>query len=639
MLREKNFGAAKGIFQTLLENSFLVEITKRDGTEGLRHPALVLKYSCLKNMGMLLEKQGELQGALQRFLQASELDRSDVTLWYRIGKVALLVVDYELACDAFLEGLRCSPRHWPCLDNLVTVLYVLNGYLPCLLYIARAFELDPDFAKGLAFRDKILAEQPSIINDFSFYCKGYGLGCLNTKLAGETGREFIEEALEMREKKRKVSSDAFTLKPVETITLVQALSAKTWLALGNGLVQLHRHIETNRSIRHFCCPVDLEVMAGTVNHAEKDVKPADETVDVEEVAIEDGRTAVNEETPSLAPGEEDGAADARGTTEGDDTKSRKRRRSSLSFLEQWMWGGKRRSARVRSTVKREAEREEGNLEEALRRLVPQSLLPNVMKDDKRKDLEAMKSTENSLNTMDLYKLFERRESTEGRSDDNHHSTAVSPSREKGERVKLTEEGYFGSEKENCDVEEFIQSNTRCDIIDLLTSYVRSLSSKWQLLWPAALPAVFLQAYVCMRQHVSHPSAFSSDEDACSLVEDACITLLYGELLLDGCLQNEKRLYNRGSDESGTLNREEPTATNKLFSTFISLCEDQFPAESLGQLVLLSGREDLFHEEHLKYVLRLYWLKAHLFLNQGNSEIAIQSLHTVSVGPMWANFGQ
>lgn len=79
-----------------------------------------------------------------------------------------------------------------------------------------------------------------------------GLGCLNTKLAGETGREFIEEALEMREKKRKVSSDAFTLKPVETITLVQALSAKTWLALGNGLVQLHRHIETNRSIRVSC---------------------------------------------------------------------------------------------------------------------------------------------------------------------------------------------------------------------------------------------------------------------------------------------------------------------------------------------------------------------------------------------------
>jgi calcineurin-binding protein cabin-1 len=72
----------------------------------------------------------------------------------------------------FNQGLRCSPRHWPCLDNLVTILYVLNDYVPCLLYIARAFELDPDFAKGLVFRDKIMAEQPSIIDDFNLYCKG-----------------------------------------------------------------------------------------------------------------------------------------------------------------------------------------------------------------------------------------------------------------------------------------------------------------------------------------------------------------------------------------------------------------------------------------------------------------------------------
>jgi hypothetical protein len=63
---------------------------------------------------------------------------------------------------------------------------------------------------------------------------------------------------------------------------------------------------------------------------------------------------------------------------------------------------------------------------------------------------------------------------------------------------LIEEGYFGSEKENSDVGEFIQSNTRHNIIDLLTKYVKSLSDKWQLLWPAALPAIFVQAYQCMR---------------------------------------------------------------------------------------------------------------------------------------------
>jgi hypothetical protein len=41
-----------------------------------------------------------------------------------------------------------------------------------------------------------------------------------------------------------------------------------------------------------------------------------------------------------------------------------------------------------------------------------------------------------------------------------------------------------------------------------------------------------------RQHVSHPSAFSSDEDADWLREDAYITLLYGELLLDRLLQDK-----------------------------------------------------------------------------------------------------
>jgi hypothetical protein len=49
-----------------------------------------------------------------------------------------------------------------------------------------------------------------------------------------------------------------------------------------------------------------------------------------------------------------------------------------------------------------------------------------MKDDKRKEIDSMKSSENSLDTMDLYKLYERRESTEGRSDDNHRSAAASP---------------------------------------------------------------------------------------------------------------------------------------------------------------------------------------------------------------------
>jgi hypothetical protein len=78
---------------------------------------------------------------------------------------------------------------------------------------------------------------------------------------------------------------------------------------------------------------------------------------------------------------------------------------------------------------------------------------------------------------------------------------------------------------------------------------------------------------------------------------------------------------------------------KFMQCWVHFCryDDQISAESIGQLVFLSGREGLFQGEHLKYMLRLYWLKAHLFLNQGSSEIAMQSLHTVRLFIlMWDN---
>jgi hypothetical protein len=72
---------------------------------------------------------------------------------------------------------------------------------------------------------------------------------LDTKYEGDAAKEFLEGALEMREKKRKHCSDQITPKPIETITLLEAVLAKTWLALGESLVHLHQHIEANSSIR------------------------------------------------------------------------------------------------------------------------------------------------------------------------------------------------------------------------------------------------------------------------------------------------------------------------------------------------------------------------------------------------------
>lgn len=56
------------------------------------------------------------------------LDSTDVNLWYKIGSVALRLMRLPLARHAFEEGLICNPDHWPCLDNLITILYTLSDY-------------------------------------------------------------------------------------------------------------------------------------------------------------------------------------------------------------------------------------------------------------------------------------------------------------------------------------------------------------------------------------------------------------------------------------------------------------------------------------------------------------------------------
>lgn len=56
------------------------------------------------------------------------LDSTDVNLWYKIGRVAIKLIRLPLARHAFEEGLRCNPDHWPCLDNLITILYTLSDY-------------------------------------------------------------------------------------------------------------------------------------------------------------------------------------------------------------------------------------------------------------------------------------------------------------------------------------------------------------------------------------------------------------------------------------------------------------------------------------------------------------------------------
>lgn len=588
LLRAKKLEEARDILKELLTSEYLIDVQKLTVPEGLVQPGLALKYSCLKNMGHIQELLDDKTGALEFYLKAVELDDGDVTLWFKIGCVATKVLEYELASEAFQEGLRCSSHHWPCLENLIIMLYVLNDYITCLFCIARAFESDPDFLAGLAIRDKIISEQASIIGDFELYCKGYNIGSMNEVYDNSIAETIVKKALDMREARRHIVHAALTPKPVKSATV--KFESNTWIAMGEAILKYHKEAE------RFSASVSL-ILASEIDKAETekmtDVIPNENGAATNLIEENGDNMDVEEEVPV------DPSTEQKQIGEGEDSKSRKRRRSQIAFMEQWMWGGKRRSARVRSTVKREAEREESNLEEALRRLVPSALLPSNMKENSTKIGDNIPLNEDSMDTMDLYKLFERRESVEGAGDDKNSSqskTATSSKVKEAVLKAVEDEGYFGLLGEQDDVEKFTNMSQKGDIIELLSNYVTALSHKWQLTWPPDLLQIYMDTYVCLREHVPHPSIFESHGDEV-FKTDAMITMLYLELFIDKLLAEKTELM---LDHLG-------------------------PAEDLGQLLFLSSKKYLFGADYLPLVMRIFWLKAHLFLHQGNVKVAIQSL--------------
>lgn len=162
-----NLEDAHVYFCKVLQNPYIEKACWPEGVEpgGTLPQDLALQYSCLKNLGNLTSRQGDYEQAAKYYLEAVQLDSSEVTLWQRLGATAIKLKDFELALVAFQEGLNINPKHWPCLDQLLSVLFILEMYMDCLGLIISALNRDPGYIKGNAFKDKIFELQPSLRQD------------------------------------------------------------------------------------------------------------------------------------------------------------------------------------------------------------------------------------------------------------------------------------------------------------------------------------------------------------------------------------------------------------------------------------------------------------------------------------------
>ncbi|KAF6206885.1 hypothetical protein GE061_018121, partial [Apolygus lucorum] len=161
---------AEHVLKELLKSEILSQAKgKMSGGPNGNSAMIHLRYCVTMNLGDCLAKQDKLKKSLSYYVKASKLDSTDLNLWYKMGLTALKHPDLYLASNAFEEGLRCSPSHWPCIDNLVTVNYALGDFLSCLYYAHKGITMDGGFIKGYAFKEKIFTDVESFKEDFALY--------------------------------------------------------------------------------------------------------------------------------------------------------------------------------------------------------------------------------------------------------------------------------------------------------------------------------------------------------------------------------------------------------------------------------------------------------------------------------------
>ncbi|XP_029475097.1 calcineurin-binding protein cabin-1 isoform X2 [Rhinatrema bivittatum] len=590
--KHDRFDESSKAYHELLETRLLQEaVPSSDEKEGLKHPGLMLKYSTYKNLAQLAAQRDDLETAMEFYLEAVMLDSTDVNLWYKIGCVAVRLVRIPLARHAFEEGLRCNADHWPCLDNLITILYTLSDYTTCLYFICKALEKDCRYSKGLVLKEKIFEEQPCLQKDsFRMFLNcDVSIHEVNVSLA-ET-RAIVDEALELRRKRR-----ALTVQEKKPdLKLVQPVPFFTWKCLGESLLAMYQHLTTCEPPRpSLGKKIDLSDYQDPAQHLI--VSPTSTPVSVIQanpsssssavVAVIEPAIALTPETPTLPTPSQSLLESV--TPLGDPSmcdKSRKgvKRRKMTDDCGET---AKRRSARVRNTKCKKEEKID--FQELLVKFLPsrfRKLDPEEEDDPFSNDEVQSEVKQEDFQLLGLHRM-------------SYDSTT-----------------FMESEKQ--DVHEFLLDNqNNGGILELMMRYLKVISQKFLVKWPPGLAEVVLNMYNSWRKHCSNlPNP---------LLRDCSNQHIRGMMLMClSCMELQLDQWLLAKGKSSTVSPR-PCPAGSVLGRF----GPDFPGThflgDLLQLCFTSSQRDLFEEGWLEFVVRVYWLKARFLALQGDMEQALEN---------------
>ncbi|KAM8960713.1 calcineurin-binding protein cabin-1 [Pelodytes ibericus] len=577
-------------YHQLLDTQLLQEaIPSSDEREGLKHPGLMLKYSTYKNLAQLASQRDDSETAMEFYLEAVMLDSTDVNLWYKIGRLALRLVRIPLARHAFEEGLQCNPDHWPCLDNLVTVLYTLFDYANCLYFICKALEKDCRYSKGLVLKEKIFEEQPSLKrNSFRMFLK-CNMSIYEVDVSEEEASNILEEAIDLRRQRQ-----ALNVRKVEPdLKLAQPIQFLTWKCLGESLLSMYHHQTTCEPPRpslgkridlmDYKDPTELLQMP-------LDSSPPNITPDTPMISAPSTPVVSIEQLPAFPPVTPTVSSHSvldssvmLDSSAGDKSKKGVKRKR---IMEDAGETAKRRSARVRNTKCKKEERID--FQELLLKFLPSRL----RKSDSEED-------EDPFSNFDMEsELKQERLSNVG--DQMTSSNSVT---------------FMESEKR--DVHQFLLDNMENGgVLELLMRYLKAIAQKFMVKWPPGLPDVVLRIHANWRKHSSGlPNPLLRDSKNEHIRDMMVMSLTCMELQLDHWLMNKVK-------NSTVSPRKCPTGfTTECFGP--DLPGTHF-MEDLMLMSFAASQRDLFPENWLNYVVRVYWLKARFLAFQGDMEQALEN---------------
>ncbi|CAL8347299.1 unnamed protein product [Lota lota] len=633
--KHDKFDESAKAYHELLKTPLLKEaMPSEDQRVGTKHPGLMLKYSTFKNLASLTALRDDLETAMEFYLEAVMLDSTDVNMWYKIGQVAVQLLRIPLARHAFEEGLHCNPDHWPCLDNLITILYTLSDYTYCLYFISKALEKDHCYTKGLVLKEKIFEEQPCLKRDTMQMFMKCDMSIHYVSVEEEESLSLVQEALELRRRRQALSYR----EPKPDLVLIQPIHCFSWRNLGESFLAMYKHqtaceapqpsLGRRIDLSEYRDPDCLQKRprpSSPVAPGQSTVPSSPSSSPLPPVALPETPTMPQPAlaSPVLAPP----ALSAHPALVPPCSKAKKAPKRKRT-IEDSGETAKRRSARVRNTKCKKEEKID--FQELLFKYLPSRLRKFDPEDD----------DDESLSNME----------TQG------DAPADASAHGSGPPADLVE--CMESEQE--DVHNFLLGcMANGGVLDLMLRYLKAVGQKYMEEWPRGLAAVVLEVHQTWRKHSGGlPNPLLRD---CS---DQHIREMLEMSLAGMELQLEQWSHRKG--KTGTLDCVDWGGGNDhfwkvekrllwwllwwwllfpenvfLFCPSCSVCprwgsggqsaeagDSEFPGlhfqKDLFVLALGSSQMDLFGDAWSDVMVRVYWLKARFLALQGDMEQGLES---------------